>query len=64
MLPSDASTSIIYTFLFCYATVKKQERECSMQGFHEVASQVDEYFQTIQIPGRTQNDRQPENKQW
>ena len=62
MLPSDASTSIIYTFLFCFATVKKQERECSMQGFQKVASQVDDYFQTLEIPVRTQNHRQPENK--
>jgi hypothetical protein len=62
MLPSDASTSIIYTFLFCFATVKKQERECSMQGFHEVASLVDDYFQTFEIPVQTQNHRQPENK--
>jgi hypothetical protein len=62
MLPSDASTSIIYTYIFCFATVKKQERECSMQGFHEVASLVDNYFQTIEIPVQTQNHRQPENK--
>jgi hypothetical protein len=52
----------LYIHFFGFATVKKQERECSMQGFHEVASQVDDYCQTIEIPGGTQNDRQPEIK--
>jgi hypothetical protein len=45
----------------CLATAKKQERECSVQGFNEDASKVDDKFQTIQIPGLTQNDSQPEN---